>query len=60
MPRYTIPGADRVSCQDPVTGRSFGLKLPHETEDPAEIRALEAAGAVMVQSTRDPKKGVTE
>lgn len=56
MPRYTIPGADRVSCQDPVTGQSFSMKLPHETEDPAEIRALEGAGA-RVQTTKTPKGG---
>ena len=46
MSLYDKSGADRLSVQDPQTGRAFSFPLPYETDDPAEIRALLDGGAV--------------
>ena len=44
MPRFTLPGAEALSCADD-DGRAFFFKFPYATDSPTEIRILEKHGA---------------
>jgi len=56
MPHFDKEGFDQLGVCDPRTSQAYTFDLPHQTNDPAEIRALKAGGAVETAPPKPSRK----